>query len=253
MAKLLCETGAQVRLCRQRPPYLPGPKGDRAYATAIIDLITDGINHNLRKRLDATFYRQSLTILARLLAYLGRTRTKLPHHWSELWRSLLAFVRFLTVYVDDVKAMIGTSDMQRELVGLLTLALTTGESFLPDATAYDDLVYKLVESGDALVKFRDAYALSKPDETSPINTLISVSKHYQELIESQRAKKEHLSPREISKIIKQGYDTLSLEAGGASDRIEPYREADHKSELKKIARIAVVDAASLVAESQANH
>ncbi|WPH04992.1 DUF1741-domain-containing protein [Acrodontium crateriforme] len=247
LAKLLCETSAAVRFCRQRPPFLPLPKSDRPYAAAIIDLLADGINHNLRKRLDATFYCQSLIVLSRLLSHLAKSRTKLPYHWSELWRTLLAFVRFLTAYADEMKSMLGTAEMQRELVGLLTLALTAGEAFLPDATAYDDLVYKLVESGDALVKFRDTYALSKPDDASPINTLIGVSKHYQELIEGQRAKKEHLSPREVGKIIKQGYETLSIEAGGFPNQTEPYREADHKTELKKIARIAVADAASLVA------
>ncbi|KAI7583871.1 DUF1741-domain-containing protein, partial [Hortaea werneckii] len=48
IAKLMCETTAQVRLCRQRPPQLPLPKNaDRPYATAILDLLADGINHNL--------------------------------------------------------------------------------------------------------------------------------------------------------------------------------------------------------------
>ena len=83
-----------------------------------------------------------------------------------------------------------------------TLALTSGEAFLPDSAAYDDLFYKLVESGEALTKLRDAYELtsgSNPtaakaaDKRSSINVLISVSEHYQELINQQRSKKEHLS------------------------------------------------------------
>ena len=56
LAKLLCETSAPVRLCRQRPPYLPVPKPDRPYAASIVDLLTDAINHNLRRRLDTSFY-----------------------------------------------------------------------------------------------------------------------------------------------------------------------------------------------------
>lgn len=55
-AKLLCENTAAVRLCRQRQPYLPIPKGERPYAAAIIDAIIDGVNHNLRRRLDTGFY-----------------------------------------------------------------------------------------------------------------------------------------------------------------------------------------------------
>jgi len=219
---------------------------DRPYAAAILDLLADGINHNLRKRLDTGFYLQSLTVLSRLLSYLAKSCTKLAYHWSELWRSLLSFVRFLTQYADDIKSLSGTTELVQTLVDLLALALTSGEAFLPNAKDYDDLFYKLVESGDALVKFRDTYSISKPDEKSGINTLIGVSKHYAELIESQRAKKEHLSPKEVNKIIKQGYETLSIEAKEGVEQVEVFREADRKVELKKIARVAVGDAVVLV-------
>ena len=248
LAKLLCDNSAPVRLCRQRPPYLPLPKGERPYAAAIIDLLTDGINHNLRKRLDTSFYIQSLSVLSKLLSYLVKSRTKLSYHWSELWRSLLSFVRFLSTYPDDLKAVARTTDLVQSLVDLLALALTVGEAFLPDAAAYDDLFYKLVESGDALIKLRDTYDLSSvAEKQSPVNILIGVSQHYQELIESQRAKREHLSPREVSKIIKQGYETLSIEARDGQEGGEGgYREVEFRSVLKRVARVAVADASKIV-------
>lgn len=263
MAKLLCDTSGPVRLCRQRPPHLPLPKGDRPYAASIIDLLTDGINHNLRKRLDTNFYILSLTVLSRLLSYLAKSRTKLSYHWSELWRSLLSFVRFLTTYPEDLKNLSRTSELVHALVDVLTLALTNGEVFLPDAAAYDDLFYKLVESGEALTKLRDTYGLSSstrttsattatpktPAASSPIDTLISVSGHYNSLIESQRAKKEHLSPREVNKIIKQGYETLTFERtdGTSVDQEAKFREVEYKSEVKRITRVVVADAAALIA------
>lgn len=212
-----------------------------------MDITVDGINHNLRKRLDTNFYRQSIAVMSRVLSYLAKSRTKLDYHWSELWRSLLSFVRFLTTYADDLKVLSGTQELITSLIDVLTIALSSGEAFLPNAAAYDDLFYKLVESGEALVKLRDAYALSKSDANTPINTLIGVSKHYQELIETQKSKSTHLTPREVSKIIKQGYDTLSIDTKEGLDHVEQYREADHKVELKKITRVAVNDAASLVA------
>ncbi|KAK3675148.1 hypothetical protein LTR78_005082 [Recurvomyces mirabilis] len=245
IAKLLCDTTAPVRLCRQRPPFLPLPKPDRPYAAAILDLLTDGINHNLRKRLDVAFYIQSLTVLNRLISYLSKIRTKLSYHWSELWRTLLSLVRFLNQYADDIRSSLGSQDLVGAVVEVLALALTSGEAFLPDASAYDDLFYKLVESGEALTKLRDTYNLAKADDKkqSAINTLIGVSQHYKELIDSHRAKKEHLSPREIDKIIRQGYDTLSIETrDGVAEQVKIFREADHKSELKKIIRVVVADA-----------
>lgn len=215
----------------------------------LVDLIVDGINHNLRKKLDTKFYLQSLMVLTRMLSYLAKSHTKLTYHWAELWRSLLSFVRFLTTYVDDLKHLSGINQLAETLVELLTIALTSGEAFLPDAASYDDLFYKMVESGDALIKFRDVYQLSKPADKSPTNTLIGVSKHYEELIKERKSRSTHLTPAEVSQIIKQGYDTLSIETKEGLDTVEKFREPDHKTELKKIARVAVADAASLISIS----
>ncbi|KAK4991315.1 hypothetical protein LTR50_001900 [Elasticomyces elasticus] len=246
IAKQMCEISSPVRLCRQRPPFLPLFSGDRPLAATMLDVIVDGINHNLRKRLDTDFYILSIGILLRMIIYLSKTHTRMSYHWSELWRSLLAFVRFLTAYVDDLKNVPGTDRLIHDLLGLLTFAMTTGEAFLPDPASYDDLFYKLVETGETLTKLRDVYSLDKSSSSTSINTLIGVSKHYTALIEEQKAKSKSLSPREISKIIKQGYETFSIETREGLDRCDKYREADHKATLKKIARVAVADAKVLV-------
>jgi hypothetical protein len=136
------------------------------------------------------------------------------------------------------------------LVNLIALSLSTGESFLPDTASYDDLFYKLVETGDILTKFRDAYDLSKGSRSTSIDTLISVSRHYHSLLEGDgRTKgKKNLSPREVHKVIQSGYDTLSIQAKEGLDQWDKFREADHKNVLKKIARIAIEDTKSLLSE-----
>jgi hypothetical protein len=247
-AKLLCSHTAPVRLCRQRPPHLPpSTKEERPYVATTIDILIDGINHNLRKRLDTVFYKQSIVVLSRILSHLSKTRTKLPYHWSELWRSLLSFVRFLTTYAEDLNTLHGTSDVVQTLVDLLTLSLNTGERFLPDSGSYDDLFYKLVESGQALTDLRTAYNLAKPDERTSINTLIGVSTHYRDLIdEHHKGKSTNLSPAEVAKIIKTGYETLSIETREGLEIGKRFREADSKSVVKKATRVAVADAAKLV-------
>lgn len=215
---------------------------------SLIDIFVDGINHNLRKRLDTVFYKQIIVVLSRILSHLAKTRNKLPYHWHELWRSLLSFVRFLTTYAEELNTLPGTSEVVQNLVDLLTLALNTGESFLPDAASYDDLFYKLVESGEALTNLRSAYSLGKPDEHTSINTLIGVSSHYREMIdEHHKGKSTNLSPAEVAKIIKVGYETLSIETREGLEIGKPFREADWKSVVKKVTRVAVADSARLVA------
>ena len=137
------------------------------------------------------------------------------------------------------------------LIKLIVLSLSTGETFLPNTVDYDDLFYKIIESGEVLSKFSDvckcsilvstylssprqqanqAYhpldALSKRPSNS-IKTLLSVSEHYtnillQEESSSSSTKKKTtrptriLSPRQVSNVIKSGHDTLSITAVGDS-------------------------------------
>lgn len=187
-------------------------------------------------------------VLSKLLSYLARSRTKIIYHWSEHWRTLLSFVRFLVTYADDMTSLPRTHELVQAVVDLLVLAMTSGEAFLSDAASYDDLLYKLIESGEVLTKLRDAYSLASATEKySSINILIGVSRHYQELIESQRAKKEHLTPREINKIIKQGYDSLTFEPREGAEMADgAYREVEYRAVLKRITRVAVGDAAAVV-------
>jgi len=58
LVKRLCsdETKLSVRLCRQRQPYLPVVRGERVPAAIMLDIVSDGISHNLRRRLDVDFY-----------------------------------------------------------------------------------------------------------------------------------------------------------------------------------------------------
>lgn len=82
------------------------------------------------------------------------------YHWSELWRSILSFIRFLTVYSTDLQELHHIHGLIHNLVNVVALALSSGDSFLPGAAEYDDLFYKLVETGDILTKFSDACKFS---------------------------------------------------------------------------------------------
>jgi hypothetical protein len=71
------ETIGFVRLCRQKPPHLPIVRGKRILLSAVIDALADGINHNLRKKLDVELYISLIGVLMRCISFLIRTRTRL--------------------------------------------------------------------------------------------------------------------------------------------------------------------------------
>jgi len=246
------ETKGFVRLCRQKPPHLPIVRGKRILLAAVIDMLVDGINHNLRKKLDVELYIAMVGVLIRSVSHLIRTRTRLPYHWSELWRCIITLIRFLSSYAADLKDLPSLLTLLDSVVNLIALSLASGDAFLPGAGEYDDLFYKLVEAGDVLIKFRDSYALGQRSGNS-IATLITVSEHYYQLIEENRGKsgKKNLTPQQVAEVIKSGYDTLNMDGldgahGRAGlDRWEKFREADHRAFLKKVARVAVEDLKTL--------
>ena len=257
------EHPVSVRLCRQRQPFLPATPNPRPYAAAILDILVDTINHNLRRNLDMQIYISVISTVHRITSYLSFTRTRLSYHWSLLWQTLLSFIRFLTNYASNFAAQsLDIGLLIRPLIASLALTVLTGESFLPTPATYDDLFYKLIEASDYLRRFRSAFeshltassdALSGSDPAagtaqpapSPIDVLLKVSSHYHELVEEEKGKGrvgKNLSPREVSKVIKQGYDTLSLPGMEGLDRWDRFREADERGLLKRAARTAVEDA-----------
>ncbi|KAI5858473.1 hypothetical protein BZA05DRAFT_381334 [Tricharina praecox] len=240
------DTKGFVRLCRQKPPHLPIVRGKRILLTAVLDMVADGINHNLRKKMDVDLYVALVDALVRSVSFLIRTRYRLAYHWSELWRCLLTLMRFMASYATDLKDLPNISTLLDMVVNLVALSLSSGDSFLPGASEYDDLFYKLVEAGDVLVKFRDAYDLSKRPSNS-IATLIKVSEHYYQLIEQKSGRGKNLTPQQVAEVIKSGYDSLAMDGGSEKslDRWEKYREADERGFLKKVARMVVEDLRSI--------
>lgn len=253
ICKIICsdESKMVVRLCRQRAPFLPLVKGERPLACSLLDTMIDGINHNLRKRLDVSLYTLCLGISLRVISYVSRSRTRLAYHWAEFFRSLLSLVRFLTTYTSDLKDLAHIDTLVDHVVNLLALSLSAGEAFLPTPAAYDDLFYKVVESGDVLTRFKENYGLGKRGGNS-IDTLISVSTHYKQLLTEGggKTKPNSLTTVQVTDVIKQGYETLSIQAKEGLDSWDRYREADDRILLKNMARTAVADVRELVEQEQ---
>ncbi|GAB7342333.1 hypothetical protein MBLNU457_g0559t1 [Dothideomycetes sp. NU457] len=242
LTKRLTETSTSVRLCRQRPPYLPITKADRPLAATVMDVMIDCINHNLRTKLDVGLYETSIAVIRRLLSFLTKTRTRLSYHWPELWRALLSFVRFLTQYAEQLKGLPDIESVVHGLVNLLALCLTQGEVFVQDNGAMDDLFYKIVESSAQLSAFKDAYQLKKSPVADSMATLNGASEHFKDSLNAANGKTKNVSPSEVMKAIKSGYETLAINAREGTDQWHAYRESDHKVELKRIARVVAADA-----------
>ncbi|RMZ88186.1 hypothetical protein DV736_g4577, partial [Chaetothyriales sp. CBS 134916] len=249
LVKRLCSQDYKMvfRLCRQRAPYLPLITYARLPAAAILDICTNTLSHNLRKRLDIHLHSLSLGILLRILGALEHTKTRLHHHWPYLWGTLLTLMRFLTQYSADMIYLRGVrEELCTPLARLIAFCLSRGDTFLPDPASYDDLFYKLIEASDILPKYKDAFAeqpVQGADSFSKaMNALISVSSYYHELLGDQKGRKTHQSPAAVQKVIHDGYESLNLPSDEDFGAWQKWRESSMKADLKKMIRTAVDDA-----------
>lgn len=191
-----------------------------------------------------------------MLTFLSRTRVRLTYHWAELWRTLLSLLRFLQTYPAEISALPNIHAPVDALLNILAFAISSGESFLPDAASYDDLFYKIVEAASASEGKEDVFAVlskhfaiaSRPSANSALTMMAKLNAHYKSMLEEQKGRKKNLAPGDVSKIIKQGYETLDLQAADSWGGWEKFREVERKTLLKRAARFAVADVRGLLAK-----
>ena len=63
------DTKSRIRICRQRPPFLPSISTERKLVEGILDICVCGIDHNLRRRLDVGFYLYIIDVFALTLDF----------------------------------------------------------------------------------------------------------------------------------------------------------------------------------------
>ena len=272
LCKQLCDPAKRitVRLCRQRPPLLPPTPSSRPSAAQIMDIATDTINHNLRRRLDLDLYAAAVNLIHRLLICLAQNHIHLPYHWSLLWQSLLSLLRFLQTYASDITAQPADINILiTPLLKCLALAIAQGSAFLPDPAAYDDLFYKLVENAPVIEKFKTTFKLSSsiPSATasaaggqtpasptlvsSPVDILIATATHFHAILEQEKGKgrlRLTLSAREVNRVIREGYESLEVADVSAMgvEHFEVWREGEERGMVKRAGRLAVEDVRRMV-------
>lgn len=123
---------------------------------------------------------------------------------------------------------------------------------MPDSASYDDLLYKLLGEAasssksnekDIFTILRTQFAIaSRPDADASVDLMVGLIQHYRSILDDPTVKKsKNLSPKEVSRIIKQGYETMDLQIKEGWGVYSKFREVDRKGLLKSASRFAVAD------------
>lgn len=251
---------------------LPQVKNPRLLIEGILDSLQCALRFNTKRTLDHEMYVLTLTTVFQIIAYLRTSKIRVNYHWSELWRTLLSLVKFLSSSSANNNSNSNnnseTSEQPHTTARLLALVMSTclihGDTIFPDSKQYDDIFYKLIGHSGEIEKFSKLY-FKIP--TPSISVLTAACDHYKQLLtKQQQQKNKTFSANEVAQVIKQGYNTLSLHqyaSEGASngnsnnnsnetayllyDSLPRFKEADERLFFKQATRTVITNVQTLYA------
>ncbi|KAK3846195.1 MAG: hypothetical protein J3R72DRAFT_434336 [Linnemannia gamsii] len=136
-----------IRLCRQRQPVLPKPKGSVPMAAALLDVILGFLKHNMKKKMQVDCFRIAIAIIFNMAARFKALRVRLPYHWVEMWNTLQGLVKFLQANAKVFQTHPEGRDLVAETIDLVNYFVTFGDMIMPDPASLYALYYEIVRSG----------------------------------------------------------------------------------------------------------
>ena len=84
-----------------------------------------------------------------------RCRVRIGYNWRDLWATLIALLKFVVSNESSLSKKVDFFTICTQVIQIFNVFITYGDTFLPSATAYDELYYELVRKGvDELIKKR---------------------------------------------------------------------------------------------------
>jgi hypothetical protein len=192
---------------------------------------------HLTKRLPYSIYLQSVGVIHHLLCYQKKSRTRISFEWRKLWSAFFTVIKFLLT--NEVSLLLKKLDifaLALQIVNIINLFVTFGDTFLMNPTSYDELYYEIIRCQHT---FEDLYSLTARYLSSNGEHKASASKLSYSLV-NIRAILTHFSPKidefltsqnistptedQIIEVVRNNYDSLTLKILDNLDNFERYNE-----------------------------
>lgn len=96
-------------------------------------------------------------IVHRVLCYQKKSRTKVSYEWRQLWSAWFTVLKFLVSNEVSLLKKFDIFHLALQIVNMVNLFITYGDTFLLTANSYDELYYEVIRCQQT---FDGLYSLS---------------------------------------------------------------------------------------------
>ncbi|XP_057332001.1 armadillo-like helical domain-containing protein 3 [Microplitis mediator] len=224
-------------------------------AATLLDLLVEFITSHMMKKFPLELYHQCIGVLQRLLCYQKRCGVRLGYQWKDLWTALFNLLKFLTTHEAHLVKKMNIFPLAIQIVNILNLFITYGDTFLSLPSSYDELFYEIIRMRLIFTNL-NAMALRysttesyeyKEHALKLMNSLVNmrdIVNHFPPKISAWLASESLSTPTEqqILAIIIQNYDTLALKLQDNLDQYERYSEKpNHTTFFEEMVTGVIID------------
>ncbi|EGC34221.1 hypothetical protein DICPUDRAFT_153625 [Dictyostelium purpureum] len=218
-----------------------------------LDIISHFIKCNLKGKISMEIHQTAVDAIHRIISYKKKTQNRLPYKWNDLWSTLFSIIN-LIVSNNDKSQLNQSIQVGLSAINVFNLFINYGDSFLPSPNDYDELFYEIIRSGQSIDKLYQFIQDNSPSHSTstpqspiqqsttvppqspvpesnnpllnPLLNIRSIVQHFTSKLQlwSTENPEVALTAPQVSKIIKDNYDTLRLKLQENLDQYEPYVE-----------------------------
>jgi len=183
-----------------------------------------------------------------------KSRTKICYDWRQLWSAWFTVLKFLVSNEVSLLKKFDIFLLALQIVNMVNLFITYGDTFLLTANSYDELYYEIIrcqQTFDGLYSLTarftsstNEYQLNATKLSYALVNVRSILTHFSPKIDEFLTSQNISTPTEdqIIEVVRNNYESLTLKIPDSFDQYERYSEVSkYSSFFTSVVRVVIKD------------